>query len=220
MSDFEMMKKQNNLQKLFTTCFVLGGSPCSGKSTLAERLAGEFDLHYYKVDDYQAEHLKRCDPVRHPIIAGFAKMDWNEIWMRPVELQVKEEFAFYRELSGLILEDLAAYDGSHPVLLEGAAFLPELVNQWGIPHTRAIFLIPTDAFQRHHYQQRGWIQDILSKCEDPKTAFDNWMARDHIFGLEIHEQAQQFQYPTIIIDGQKDINRVYQDIVGYFRPAK
>lgn len=214
-----MMKNQTNLLKLFSNCYVLGGSPCSGKSTLAERLAAEFDLHYYKVDDHQAEHLKRCDPVRHPIMAGFAKMTWNEIWMRPVELQVAEEFGFYRELSGLILEDLSAHDGSQPVLLEGAAFLPEWVNQWGIPRNRAIFMVPTNAFQRHHYQQRGWIKDILQSCADPDIAFDNWMARDHIFGLEIYEQAQQFHYPTIIIDGQKDINCVYHEIVEYFRLA-
>lgn len=32
--------------------YYIGGSPSSGKSTVAEIIADKFGFHYYKVDDY------------------------------------------------------------------------------------------------------------------------------------------------------------------------
>ena len=32
--------------------YFIGGSPCSGKSTVAEILAKKYDLYYFKVDDF------------------------------------------------------------------------------------------------------------------------------------------------------------------------
>lgn len=35
--------------------YYIGGSPCSGKSTIAEALSKKYILHYFKVDDYLDE---------------------------------------------------------------------------------------------------------------------------------------------------------------------
>ena len=32
--------------------YIIGGSPCSGKSTIAEMIAEKYDFNYFKVDDY------------------------------------------------------------------------------------------------------------------------------------------------------------------------
>ena len=32
--------------------YYIGGSPCSGKSTVAELLAAKYNLYYFKVDDF------------------------------------------------------------------------------------------------------------------------------------------------------------------------
>ena len=32
--------------------YYIGGSPCRGKSTIAEILSKKYNLHYFKVDDY------------------------------------------------------------------------------------------------------------------------------------------------------------------------
>ena len=57
-------------------------------------------------------------------------MGWNEIWSRPVAVQVADELAFYRERFEFILEDLEAFDPERPLILEGAAFLPELISRY------------------------------------------------------------------------------------------
>ena len=85
------------LTTILSNAYILSGSPCSGKSTMAEMLAGEFDFPYYKVDDHELAHMKRSHPERHPTMTEFSQRDWNEIWSRPVDIQVAEELAFYRE---------------------------------------------------------------------------------------------------------------------------
>lgn len=35
-----------------TKIYWIGGSPCSGKSTIAEILSNKYGLYYFKVDDY------------------------------------------------------------------------------------------------------------------------------------------------------------------------
>jgi hypothetical protein len=53
---------ESNLNRLFSQAYFIGGSPCSGKSTIAEMISRQYQLEYYKVDEYEGEHLQRCHP--------------------------------------------------------------------------------------------------------------------------------------------------------------
>lgn len=211
-----MRNKERQLQSLFSAIYVLGGSPCSGKSTLAERLSRDFDLPYYKVDDHLWRHLEQADAPSQPTMAAYGKMSWEEIWSQPVDSQVQDVFAYYTEQFSMILADLLAYSGQEPIIMEGAAFLPGLIHGWGVAVQHAIFLVPTKAFQIRYYSQRTWIASILETCKDPGQAFENWMERDTKFGLKIAQQAQSLGYRTLFIDGTKDINLIYSDVNEHF----
>ena len=203
-------------KQLFSQAYILGGSPCSGKSTIAERLASEFDLPYYKVDEHEREHSKRANPSRHPTMYKFSKMNWSEIWMRPVTDQVQDEFEYYRERFEMIIQDLEKYDPEKAIILEGAAYLPELLEQNGANPNTVSFLVPTKEFQLHYYSQRPWIKDILKECEDPEQAFANWMMRDHLFGQELLHQAKARNYKTILVNGSRNIDQQYETIKECF----
>jgi 2-phosphoglycerate kinase len=213
---YRIVKIEAKLRTLFSRSYVLGGSPCSGKSTIAERLAREFGLLSYKVDDHEGRHIASVDPQAHPTMFAYSKMSWDQIWSRSVDIQVEEEFTFYRERASMILEDLLEFTSRGSILLEGAAFLPGLVLEWGVHPEHALFLVPTKAFQMEHYAQRPWIRMILDSCTEPEQAFANWMARDHRFGLEIIQQAQAIGYPTILVDGKKDKDALYQQVLEHF----
>lgn len=204
------------IEKLFSKTYILGGSPCSGKSTVAERLSTQFKLQYYKVDDYEKEHLSRCDPKRHPVMFRYSRMGWNEIWVRPVSVQVEEEFEYYRERFEMIVQDLSEYDHRGPIVLEGAAYLPELISEYKADRKRVLYMVPTKAFQIHHYRQRPWINHILKECDNPKQAFENWMMRDHLFGQEILRQAAAYNYETMLIDGEQSLDRQIEQVSSYF----
>jgi 2-phosphoglycerate kinase len=206
----------SEIQALFRQAYVIGGSPCCGKSTITERLSARLEIQYYKVDDYEFEHLDRCDPEQQPLMARYAQMSWDEIWMRPPTLQVEEEFHYYRERFALILEDLRAYDLSSPILLEGTAYLPELIHRCGVGPGRALYMVPTKEFQLKHYQKRTWIQRILNQCRDPEQAYANWMERDYLFGREILRQAEKFGYRTIEVDGRLGLEEQLEEVRKHF----
>ena len=211
-----MESGQQKLQSIFNSSFVLGGSPCSGKSTLAERLSKHFEIPYYKVDDHTLRHIKRANQQDHPTMVAYSQMSWDEIWSRPADLQVREEFTFYAERFEMILEDLLNYENADSVVMEGAAFVPSLIHSWGVPSDKALFLIPTKEFQIEHYSKRPWIKSILDSCEDPQQAFANWMERDHLFGQEIIKQAQRYNYQYVIIDGKASVDQLYSMVKEQF----
>ena len=43
--------------KINKRILFIGGSPCSGKSTVAERIAKEYSAYYFKVDDFLDDFL-------------------------------------------------------------------------------------------------------------------------------------------------------------------
>ena len=38
--------------------YYIGGSPCAGKSTIAEILSRKYNLYYFKVDDYLDKYIR------------------------------------------------------------------------------------------------------------------------------------------------------------------
>ncbi|MCB0156685.1 MAG: hypothetical protein KDD83_01030 [Caldilineaceae bacterium] len=204
-----------DLRRLYSHAYVLGGSPCSGKSTVAARLVAQYGLQSYKVDDYEQTHMARCTSGQ-PTMFRYATMRWDDIWMQPVAQQVDDEFAFYRERFTFILQDLAQMDPARPTLLEGAALLPALMRQCGVDPARVLYMVPTASFQLHHYGQRPWIHDILAQCDDPAQAFANWMARDQQFGREVLRQARACGFPTMVVDGGRSLDVTTAGVASMF----
>ena len=208
------------VQSFFSQAYILGGSPCSGKSTIAERLASQYQFQYYMVDEHESEHTSRCQQDRHPVMFKFSKMNWNDIWLRPVSIQVQDELKYYHERFEMIIQDLEKYDLGMSTILEGAAFLPNLIKPYGVDPRHVIYIVPTKEFQVHHYQLRPWVQTILNECEDPRQAFDNWMMRDHLFGQEILRQARAFNYQTIVVDGKLGVDEQFEKVRNHLGLAQ
>lgn len=195
--------------------YWLGGSPCGGKSSAADLLAERYGLTVYRCDDAYFRHVQICNPVDHPTLHAITTMSWDEIWMRPVDVQVAAEFGAYREEFPLILADLHSLPQDRPILVEGCACLPELVMPLAVPE-RALWFVPTPAFQRHHYSQRGFIQEILAQCRDPQQAWANWMDRDEQFGREVAAAAAERKLAVEWVDGRRSIEELTALAAAHF----
>lgn len=198
-----------------TQTFWLGGSPCAGKSSVADRLVERYDLVLYRCDDAFDRHLAQSSIQDHPTLAAIRSMTWDEIWMRPVAMQVAAEFAAYREEWVMILQDLAHMPQDCPILVEGCALLPELVAALALPH-QALWFVPTPTFQRHHYGQREFIRYILAQCRDPQEAWQNWMERDEQFGRAVAADAAQHGFTVESVDGQRSLDELAQLAAVHF----
>jgi 2-phosphoglycerate kinase len=185
--------------------YWIGGAPCSGKSTIAEKLAFKYGLSLFKSDDHMYAHMRLANAGKQPVMAKVASLSWDEIWTRPVAVQVQDEFDFYHEEFDMLLNELALYPQGQPILAEGNAWLPELLDQLQLPPERIVYLIPTKEFQVSNYSQREFIKDILSQCADPQAAFENWMERDARFGEVVNQSARLAGLPVIQVDGRLSI---------------
>ena len=84
---------------------IIGGSPCSGKSTAAERIAQEYGAYYFKVDDHLDELIKQASDNGSTACKAIQHMSPDEIWMRDPKIQCKEEFKIYREIAASQLSE-------------------------------------------------------------------------------------------------------------------
>ena len=86
--------------------YSIGGSTCSGKSTIAQMLIDKYAWNSYKADDFLPQHLEKSSSEIHPTLHKLSKLTWNEIWMRPLHEQIEDVFQGYHEESLMIMEDL------------------------------------------------------------------------------------------------------------------
>ncbi|GAA3287771.1 hypothetical protein Dvina_26360 [Dactylosporangium vinaceum] len=178
----------------------IGGSPCSGKSTVAARLATAAGALLYSCDDAFDRHADAGPAMRRVVAMSVA-----DRLAQPIEVQVEDVLRLYREEFAPIREDLAAGGFG---LAEGAALLPELLHGVGVPADRAVWIVPTEEFQRAHYARRPWARDLVAATPDPPDAFDRWMRRDAAFARRVAGQARDLGYRVITVDGTQSVRQV------------
>lgn len=197
----------------------VGGSPCSGKSTIVEALCSRYGLAAYHCDGHWERHVRMAERSLQPLMHRQREMSWDQIWMRDVSVQVEDELAIYREEFPMILDDLSRMPPGRPVVAEGAALLPELVAPLLSDAHQAIWIVPAEEFQRQAYRQRGpWVQQILSECTNPQAAWENWMARDAAFARRIANQAISRRLALICVDGQRTVDQVSAQVEAWLAP--
>lgn len=196
--------------------YWIGGSPCSGKSSIAAALAAEFGFAIYSCDAAFYRHSEIVDPRLHPTFHRLSRASCDELWMRPFEIQVAEEVALYNEEFSLILNDLGAMPGDIPILAEGAALMPHLIDDLGISRDRAIWIVPWSTFQREHYSRREWRHRVLASCTDPAAAWTNWMERDIGFAGFVRDEAFRLERPCIVVDGAQSLDELTRVVRSQF----
>ena len=196
--------------------FYIGGSPCSGKSTVAETLAARYGLAHFKADDHLDTFTTRGAAAGFPVCRRILGMSPDETWMRPPHLQCREELAYYTEIAPFVTEELRQLPNQR-ILAEGAAFLPLLMQEQGIPPTRYIAIIPSRDFQISRYCQRPWVPHVLRDCTDPEAAFANWMERDVLFAEDIRQQCMHAGYSCLLTDGSVSPEDRLAQVAAHFR---
>jgi 2-phosphoglycerate kinase len=196
----------------------MGGSPCSGKSSIAQVLASEYGLHTYHCDEAFTEHQQQITAHRQPMLHKWTHTAWTELWMQSPKVLVDEAIACYQEHFQLVVKDLLALPHSDPILAEGTCLLPDSVDPLLSSKEQAIWIVPTEAFQKAHYRDRGdWVEAILSECTDPELAFQNWMDRDATFARWLLRRTNELGLRTRLVDGTRTITQNARLVAGFLR---
>lgn len=196
--------------------YFIGGSPCAGKSTVAEILSKQYGLYYFKVDERLDEYTRRGAQMNYDICKKQVEMSAEQIWMRNPVLQCAEEFLFYEEVNNFLMKDLAMSCKGKSVITEGAAYVPHLMEKLYISNNRYIAIIPTRKFQISHFKQREWIPYVLEGCSNMENAFDNWMERDVLFAQKVEQECNALGYQLIRNDGGLSIEELVYKVSVHF----
>lgn len=191
----------------------LGGSPCSGKSTIAERISKEYGVYYFKVDDFLDKFIGMAAEKGYPICRKSVTMTIDEIWMREPLIQCEEEFLIYSEIAELVFEHLEKLVADF-VVTEGAAYTPKVMKK--VRTKEYISIIPTPDFQISHYKEREWVSYVLEGCSNKQQAFDNWMKRDILFAQQVKAECEEDSIPYIINDGSRTKNELFRIVKEQF----
>ena len=196
--------------------YYIGGSPCAGKSSVAEILSQKYGLYYFKLDDFLNRYMHAGARKGYPICRKTAGMSAEQIWMREPLLQCREEFDIYREIFEFVAADLVRIEWKGGIITEGTAYLPELMKQFGVPGSRYIVITPTKEFQVIHYRKRAFVPLVLEGCSDKEKAFRNWMDRDVLFAQEVRRQCHKENYVSVINDGNMDLDELANLVAAHF----
>lgn len=198
--------------------YWIGGSPCSGKSSIAEIIAEKHGYHYYKCDDHLDRYIRIGSDMNIPVMRKFASMDINQTWLeRSVQEQVEDEVEFYLQAFGIIKKDIENHmKDSQKIIVEGAAILPHNIIKECISPEKYVCIVPTKEFQVEKYSLREWVKDYLKDCKDPEKAFNNWMERDASFSQAVRKKALEHNMKVIVEDGSKTVMDRYKEILDYW----
>ena len=200
--------------------YWLGGSPCAGKSAVAEALAGRYNLRLYRVDDATAAHQQRATAEAQPAFFRLNQLGCDELWMRPLAEQVASEINYCADQFALVVEDLLSLPNDTPILAEGTSLLPRPTHALLADSHRALWLTPTSDFQRTYYAQRPWIHEVLRDCTDPDVAFQNWMARDVEFARWVAAEAEALGLRHLLVDGTRSLDKTVALVAAWFGLAR
>lgn len=196
--------------------YYIGGSPCSGKSTLAKMLVNKYHFQYYKLDEHLDEYLQRGADGGHELFKKATSMTLDETWFRDPAEQSLEEIKIYEIMFPYAIQAIAEISEEAPVIAEGAGFLPHMISGMNIDRFHYVCIVPTNDFQLKHFSQRGWVDGYLSSCSDKERAFKNWMERDFIFAEDVLNRSKNLGYVSIVNDGTQDIDKIFSIVESAF----
>ena len=196
--------------------YYIGGSPCAGKSSVAEILSKKHDLYYFKTDDFLDRYMQTGARKGYPVCRKVTSMNAEQVWMREPIIQCREEFDIYREIFEFVATDLKQIDWKGGIITEGTAYLPELMKQSGISGVRYISITPAKEFQISRYRKRNFVPLVLEGCSDKEKAFCNWMDRDILFAQEVRRQCHEENYVSVINDGTMELKELADMVATHF----
>lgn len=198
--------------------YWMGGSVCSGKSSVAAQLASQWGAVVYDYDATERDHLERLGRSNRIIDRiedhEARRRAHDERWLfRPPAEMATRTIRSWTERFPLVLQDLRALPGER-ILAQGAGLFPELVAPQLADGSRGAFLIATPEFIRWARRTRGMSAPAMTS--NPDFAWENIIARDCLMASHVRDQATRLGLSTITTDGAEPIDKVTRRVVELF----
>jgi hypothetical protein len=204
----------------------IGGSPDSGKTSIADFLAARHGLQVYHFDCHESDHLGRATPERQPTAVALRTLVEtldestlaHELWLaHPPAAMAQFAISTWSERVGLAVEDLLAMPTTPPIIAEGPGFFPERIHPLLTDHRQAIWLIHTAAFKRASALRRNK-PGSRHLTTNPAQAQENLILRDLAMGDHIRRAATDLGLTLHEVDGTRPLEAVAALVEAHFTP--
>ena len=193
----------------------LGGTPCSGKTSVAKWLVEHYNAQLYHYDKHERRHAANCLSDQHPEMSAYAAMDMDTRWVhRSVAEMVRATEAAWRERFSMVIDDLLALSRAKPILAEGPGLLPKSVAPFLHRTGQAVWLVPTEAFKRATQPTRGGAP--ANQTSNPGQAYRNLIDLDLQLAMNVKLRAAELGLTVLEVDGTKSVDAMAAQVADHF----
>lgn len=181
----------------------IGGPSAVGKTTVATSLARRYGLRLYSADTRTWAHRDRAVREAIPAAVRWESLSPVERWNGHSAAELLD-MSLHRERGQMVVDDLASLPTSPLVVAEGTVLPAWAVTAGSAQRSRAIWLIPTQAFHDQQLAARGMAGEPLLLYQSLRGV--------------IQQEAREHGVATLALDGSQDAATVYQAVEQLFEP--
>ncbi len=168
-----MMIADNVLEHHLKDVYWIGGSACSGKTTMSKIISKKYGFTLYNSDAKMLEHKKNASFWEQSAMKRHF-VDWEWYFNRPINEYTKWLNDIMKEQMSMIIVDLLKISQNKPVIVEGV-FSADMIKNI-VHYNNAIFLYAEKHLIRKDYFNREDKKDMLSvinSLSDPVKSLNN-----------------------------------------------
>ncbi|UCF99958.1 MAG: hypothetical protein JSV89_10580 [Spirochaetaceae bacterium] len=218
---YDWWKAKNSLKHVLW----IGGSACSGKSTISTRLAEGFGFIRYHGDDHIGEHIDTAAEEDSPFLYKIHEqgimnyLGW--VLTQKAEKIVQVIYDIYREDLRLVSEDLLTMPADKPIVVDLFAGHPTWELRQLADPEKAIFLVSTNPFikegQRKRFQKGGILSQALEQCPTSVEVFmKGYVESVHMRSADVREECEKYNLSLLITGGNMSVDEVYSAVCMHF----
>ncbi len=198
--------------------YIIGGRPCSGKTTIAHKLGLKSGLEVIYGDLFALAMVHTSDSTNQELLKWKNQALIDILQDDPNKLAI-DYINFHKELNPLILKELLS-KGNKDLILEGTNFLPEFVKELEKHFDVEVQYIKTsDDFVNEKYVTRDYVIELL-KHDNGQNALLNLLERDRLYSKYMYKSAHENNYDVFEIMDNIDFEKLFSILLKNMRLNK
>lgn len=193
---------------------LIGGSPFSGKTTIATKLAAKLGYCSLSTDDIGTAIAKATTIETHPSVHYMGTQDFREYYIKSsLEKMVEDATRSHEALWPSIASIIANHASwGFPIVIEGWALTPQKVSEVISSQVKSVWLVPTQSLLEERIKKSS----LYKGASDEPKMIHQYIARCVWFNDYINASAARNNFPIIKLDEKTTIDETLNTLITSF----